>query len=170
MKLPFNIEPQIERAKLVYPKVLQLILAFTDFCDNAEDEETILQQQNKVEQLIQNLTEKESNTYSLFEWWEAEGAEVLAFKIALPNAQKVNNISREELTEIVTRIKNCKTPNPNNDKFLEEFNYHLDSYYHQLLAVNFPKYEYSYFNRQKDKSGNYFEYNIDEIVNNIIKK
>ena len=48
--------------------------------------------------------------------------------------------------------------------FKELFNYYLKNYYHKLLKINFKKYEYNYFNRQRLRNREYFEYKIEEIV------
>ncbi|MDR3086947.1 MAG: hypothetical protein LBU45_03235 [Azoarcus sp.] len=37
--------------------------------------------------------------------------------------------------------------------FKEVFNYHLGDFYHQFLKINFKKYEYGLFARQKGRMG-----------------
>ncbi|MDR0558708.1 MAG: hypothetical protein LBG92_00930, partial [Prevotellaceae bacterium] len=103
-------------------------------------------------------------------YWEEEGIEVLSFKISLPEPNIVNDISKEELFEIVKRLKEGIFEENNKNKFIEEFNCHLGDYYHKLLEINFIGYTNEYFNRQKGKDGKYFEYTIEEIVEKIWNK
>ena len=104
--------------------------------------------------LIQEIAQKDVAGYSLYETWEAEGPEILAFRISLPDPGKLENISEEELKEVIHRIKKCEYLDEENDNdFALEFSGCLDNYYHKFLAVNYPKkYKYALFIRQKDGS------------------
>ncbi len=95
--------------------------------------------------------------FNLWEWWESEGAEVLAFKIALPNPVIVENITEEELTEIVTKrlewFDDWMLKKDTDESFKTQFTPYLEDYYHNFLKLNFKKtYDYQkIFGPQKDK-------------------
>ena len=163
-----ELEPDMETAEKLYSQIIELIEKYTGYCDENGDEDNI--EYKKLENKLHEITGKDISQYNLWEYWEEEGIEVLSFKISLPEPNIVKNITKDELTEIVKRLKvsifeqNCK------NEFMEEFKYHLDGYYHKLLEINFEKYEMKYFQRQKGKYGEYFEYNIEEIVKKIWNK
>jgi hypothetical protein len=98
--------PDLQTAALYYPKVLNEILAYAEFCDEHGDED--LAEYKKMESRLHQLTGKDMSAFNLSEWWEEEGAEP--------------------------------------------------------LALNFKTYDVRLFQRNKDKSGNYFEYSIAEIA------
>lgn len=169
MKLRREIEPKMDIAESLYPQVLELILEYTEYCDENGDEDFL--QYKILENKLKSLTSKDMTQYNLWEWWEEEGAEVLAFRISLPDPQKVENITKEELFEIVYRLKNPNIYCINNqDKnFSSLFQYYLSDYFHKFLKFNFKNYSYAYFCSHKDKEGNYFEYSENEIVDLILK-
>lgn len=103
MKLRKEILPDCETAKKLYPEVLKLILEFTDYCDENGYEDNI--ECPKLENKLSQMTGKDISQYNLWEWWEEEGAEVLAFRISLPIPKVVDTITKEELIEIVKRLK-----------------------------------------------------------------
>ena len=77
-----QIEPDFESARKKYDEILEQILAYTDYCDEFGDEDG--EEYRKVEQRLAKISGKDMSKFSLHEWWEAEGAENLAFDIALP--------------------------------------------------------------------------------------
>ncbi|NQX39955.1 hypothetical protein SAMN05421820_106357 [Pedobacter steynii] len=163
MELRIELAPQLEIAEQRYPEILNLILEYTKFIDENGDEDG-----KEYENLIHKLhllTNKELSKFNLWEYWEEEGAEVLAFRISLPDPLKSDQFSKEELTEVIRRLKTFEAGTA--EGFKEHFKYYLADYYHQLLALNFKKYTYQLFNRQKDKKGNYFEYSVEEISEKI---
>ena len=98
------------------------------------------------------------------EWWEEEGAEVLAFKIVLPEPQCVHNITMDEVHEVVKRLK-TDIYTPSEDGSLKGlFKYHLDGYYKLFLERNFNTYDPKLFERNINDKGEYFEYTEAEIV------
>jgi hypothetical protein len=153
--------PDLQTAALYYPKVLNEILAYAEFCDEHGDED--LTEYKKMESRLHQLTGKDMSAFNLSEWWEEEGAEPLAFKISLPGPVKMDDLSKDDLQEVVSRLKNIEPP-PEDDSFYARFYYFMDDYYHALLALNFKTYDVRLFQRNKDKSGNYFEYSIAEIA------
>jgi hypothetical protein len=161
-----ELEPNWETAEKLYPEIVKLIEKYTEYCDENGDEENI--ENKKLENKLNKITGKDISKYNLSEYWEEEGLEVLSFRISLPEPNIVNDITKEELTEIVKRMKVdiYKTIDGNN--FREEFNLYTGKYYHKLLEINFKKYKPDYFNSQKGKGGKYFEYSIEELVEKIM--
>ncbi|MFC4477448.1 hypothetical protein [Flavobacterium chungangensis] len=161
MELRKEIEPQLEIAEKLYPEILKSIMDYTDFVDENGDEENIEYQ--KLESKIHNLTGKDMSKYNLWEWWEGEGAEVLSFRIVLPNPLKVEDITKEELSKIVCNrlegFDNCLlNKNEDNQSFKAQFHPYLTDYYHDFLKLNFKK-TYNYpkiFGPQNDKNKRQF--------------
>jgi uncharacterized Fe-S cluster-containing radical SAM superfamily protein len=163
-----ELEPNIETAEKLYPKIVGLIKKYTEYCDENGDEDDM--EYKKLENKLNEITGKDMSEYNLWEYYEEEGIEVLSFKISLPEPNIVNDISKEELFEIVKILKEDIFEENDKNKFMEEFNCHLGDYYHKLLEINFKGYTNEYFNRQKGKDGKYFEYTIEEIVEKIWNK
>jgi uncharacterized Fe-S cluster-containing radical SAM superfamily protein len=160
-----ELEPNIEIAEKLYPEIKELIEKYTEYCDENGNDENI--EYKKLENKLHEITGKDISQYNLWEYWEEEGIEVLSFRISLPDPIIINNITKEELTEMIENINDKKRDKTNENKFVEEFKYYFDNYYHKLLKINFKNYKYEYFNKQKGKAGKYFEYNTDEIVEKI---
>ncbi|WP_142685767.1 hypothetical protein [Chitinophaga polysaccharea] len=167
-KLRSIIEPDVALAEERYPIVLQAIRDYTKLIDESGDES--LDAYTKLTTILHELTGKDMAAYNLDEWWEEEGDEVLAFRISLPYPLKVPDFTKEELTEIVTRIKNPELPRGNEENITETFAIYLDQYYHKLLSLNFENYDIKQFQRNKDKSGKYYEYSVNEIVEMLWNK
>ncbi|MDR1246527.1 MAG: hypothetical protein LBK57_05800, partial [Clostridiales Family XIII bacterium] len=165
-KMRKELEPDMETAEKLYKEVLKLIEEYTDFYDENGDDEDI--EYKKSEAKLKEMTGKDISQYNLFEYWEEEGPEILSFKISLPEPKVIENITKEELTEIITTLKDRDFENIIGNDFVEEYKYYLDEYYHKLLKVNFKNYRYEYFNRQKGKDGKYFEYSAKEIMSKIV--
>ena len=171
MQLRAALEPRLDIAQQLYPEILKSILDYTDFVDENTDEENIEYQ--KLEDKLHALTGKDMSRFDLYEWWEQESAEVFAFTIALPDPQKVENITKEELAEIIRRISSSHfeglTWEIAADRgvetltFIEYWSLYLDDYYHTLLELNFKTYNYSkLFSRQKKKEKKDFYWYTDE--------
>ncbi|WP_129748143.1 hypothetical protein [Flavobacterium anhuiense] len=164
MKLRKEIEPQFDVAKKHYPEILKLILDYTDFCDENGDEENL--EYKILEDKLHRISGKEMSQFNLCEWWEEEGAEVLAFNISLPNPEKTENISKDELYEVIRRLKSFEEPKDLSD-FAVSFYINVVSgngYFMKWLQMNFSSFKLNLFQRNKDKKGKYFEYSIDEVV------
>ena len=163
-----ELEPNMEIAEKLYPQIKELVEEYTEYFDENGDEEN--SEYKKLEDKLHDITGKDISQYNLSEYWEEEGLEVLCFKISLPEPNVVNEFTKEELTEVVKRIKEDVFEENGGQNFTELFNYHLEEYYHKLLKINFKKYKFEYFERQKGKNGKYFEYEIEEIVEKIWDK
>lgn len=171
-----RIEPDLITAKALYPKVLEILQNFEKFVDNhknlnAEIFDTAYQDMQKT---LHELTGKDMSRFMLWEWWEADGIEALAFEIALPDPQPIRDMNKDELTEIIRRIKNihdfdnngqdnCSQDNGDNDwRYLLTF--YGESYYNKLLQLSFPtSYDYEYFCSHVIDD-NYVEFDIDDIA------
>jgi hypothetical protein len=163
-----ELEPDWETAEKLYPTVKAFIEKYTEYCDENGDEE--LAEYKKLENRLFELTKKDISRFNLWEWWEGEGLEVLSFRISLPEPNIVQDITKEELLEIVRKIIKVDIPNfrGNNEKsFKNAFYCYLDEYYDELLKCNFKKYKPKYFNSQKDDEGGFFEYTAEEVAEMI---
>ena len=162
MRLRKEIEPDFETVEKRYPIALKAIMSYTAYCDENGDEDLV--EYNKLADYLHQLTGKDMSQFNLWEWWEEEGAEVLAFKIVLPEPQCVHNISMDELYEVVKRLK-TDIYTPSEDGSLKEiFKYHLDEYYKLFLERNFNTYDPKLFERNINDKGEYFEYTEAQIV------
>jgi len=101
------------------------------------------------------------------EWWEEEGAEVLAFKISLPDPKIIDQLTKEELTEIVNRKKIFVIKDEDDESLKAQFHYHIEYYFTDFLALNFKTYTHKLFQRQQDRKGEYFEHSQDEVVEKL---
>lgn len=93
------------------------------------------------------------SAYNLSEAYEEEGAEVLSFRIALPDPMLINDLSKTDLQNILHKCANLKTfEKPwSEQNFVEQFEIYLDDFYHKLLKINFKNYNYQkLFGKQKD--------------------
>ena len=162
MQLRKEIEPDFETVEKRYPIALKAIMSYTAYCDENGDEDLV--EYNKLADYLHQLTGKDMSQFNLWEWWEEEGAEVLAFKIVLPEPQCVHNITMDEVHEIVKRLK-TDIYTPSEDGSLKElFKYHLDEYYKLFLERNFNTYDAKLFERNINDKGEYFEYTEAQIV------
>ena len=162
MQLRKEIEPDLETVEKRYPIALKAIMSYTAYCDENGDEDLV--EYNKLADYLHQLTGKDMSQFNLWEWWEEEGAEVLAFKIVLPEPQCVHNITMDELYEVVKRLK-TDIYTPSEDGSLKElFKYHLDGYYKLFLERNFNTYDPKLFERNINDKGEYFEYTEAQIV------
>jgi hypothetical protein len=150
MKLRPEIEPGLAIAEQRYPSILNDLIAYTKLVDEQGDADGIAYK--NLEAKLQDTVNKDMSAFNLSEYWEEEGVEVLAFRIALPDPVKAALITKEELTEIVRRLDGIETSaNPDEESFGAEFARYLDTYYHRFLQLNFKAYDYKkIFGQQKD--------------------
>ena len=166
MKLRTELEPKIEVAENIFPKIIEFISLYDDGYDNSD--------RQKIETAIYEinaLTNKNIQEDDLFEYWEAESQAELAFKISIPDPLKVDNISREELLEIIKRMQSFEDQGIS-DK-LSELEVPLShtltyEYYLPLLKRNFSYPEpYELFNQQ-NVNGEFIELTANEIADKIL--
>ena len=167
-----ELEPNMKIAEKLYPQIKHLMEKYTEYCDENGDEEEI--EYKKLENKLHEMTGKDMSQYTFWEYWEGEGLEVEAFRIALPEPNIVMDITKDELKEIIEILKapkfdeHGKIIQKNGDnEFSQMFRLYLDKYYYKLLKMNFKSYKPEYFNSQKGKDGKYFEYSVEEVVEKI---
>ena len=116
------------------------------------------------------MTGKDMSQYNLWEWWEEEGAEVLAFRISLPHPKVVDKVTKEELTELVRRLKTFISTDEQDTSLKAQFRYYLNEYYTRFLELNFKSFDHTLFERNKDENGKYFEYTQEQIIERLWKQ
>lgn len=170
MKLRDEIEPDFETTEKWYPEVLKLVLDYADWCDEHGDEDST--EYKKLENKLHAMTGKEMSQFNLWEWWEGDGAEHLSFDISLPDPQIVENITKDELAEIVRRMNTFEIPDPDDQSFKGIFYNYIcfgSDYFTDFLKLNFKGYDIKLFQAHKDKEGNYYEYSQEEITDTLWK-
>lgn len=161
-----QIEPDYEMARKRYDGILKKILAYTDYCDAHGDESG--EKYRELENELHAITGKDMSKFDLWEWWEADGAENLAFDIALPEPRLVPDITKDELREIIERMTSFE-PQESEDEFLDEFydrpNFACEGgYFTEFLKLNFKDtYDFKLFTRHK-RNGVITELNAEEIT------
>lgn len=161
-----EIEPDFETAEKRYSEVLKLVLDYADRCEEHGDEDN--KEYKKLEDKLHTMTGKEMSQFNLWEWWEGDGAEHLSFDINLPDPQIVEDITREELAEIIRRMNTFEAPDPDDRSFKGTFYHYIcfgSDYFPDFLKLNFKDYHIKWFQSHQDKEGNYYEYSQEEIVN-----
>ncbi|MDO4230204.1 MAG: hypothetical protein Q4C98_10340 [Capnocytophaga sp.] len=168
MNLRKDLCPDMATAERLYPLVLKRLQEYENFRDSQSEDtpEAVFDAEYKaMETYLSELTGKDLSEVWLWEWWEGEGIEVFAFRLALPEPKKVADFSKEEVLEVVHLVEESwfnedddwsDEDEENNDfaHFEKIFEmYYADDYYHKLLEINFPKtYDFKYFITQKDGS------------------
>lgn len=172
MKLRNEIEPKILQAEEIYPQVLNLIYEYDNAWDNEDDDKC-----EEVARKLSELTGKEITEDDLFEHWEVNGDDQIAFGFSLAEPIVLSTpLSKDELFEIVQRISN---PEHDDLKEIDEnapfpkdlMWWRLNDYYIGLLELNLKlpkKFSVaSLFYRQK-VNGEYVEYTPEEILEKIL--
>ena len=97
-----ELELDMETLEKLYLQIKELVEKFTENYRKNGNEESV--ECTKLKNKLHEITGKDISQYNLLDYGE-EGLEVLCFRIGLPEPNTVNGISKEELTEIVKRIK-----------------------------------------------------------------
>lgn len=167
MLLRPEIEPQLQIAEQLYPKILELVKEYDYFNHKLEAEVA-----SKIIKKIAHLANKDLSEESLSENRNPNDLELLAFNFALPYPQKVENISKEETTEIVKRIQLVSYDTFDSQVVTREFKENkyavfsmlAQGYFMEFLDLNFTHTNvYRLFQRQKN-NGKWAELSVDEIV------
>lgn len=159
-----EIEPNFALARERYEEVLESILDYVDYSNTHGGDKDGLGYK-KLEEHLHDMTGKDISKFDLLNWWE-EGAEAIAFDIALPDPIKLDDISKDELKIIVERVKNFDLDDLD-DEFINEFyrrTISLKGYFMQFLKLNFKNCSESLFLTNVNMAGELFEYSSDEIV------
>jgi hypothetical protein len=115
VQLRREIEPDFVLAAQRYPLVLDLLEKYADHCDRQGDETN--DAYVALENELHALTGKDMSQFNLWEWWEEDGIENLAFDISLTEPVVVAAVGKDELSEIVRRLKTFEAPSPELDEF-----------------------------------------------------
>jgi predicted transcriptional regulator len=92
--------------------------------------------------------------YNYNEFWRYTGKEPVAFILSIPEPKKFNDINKDELTEIVTKIWKRGFLEENDRKYkISKYGYHLIEYYKKILEINFISYNPGYFEKQIGSNG-----------------
>ncbi len=168
-----ELRPDWEKAEKHYPLILKRLQEYEQFWDaqsEATPEEVFETEYKKMESYLSELTGKDLSDVWLWEWWEGNGIEVFAFDLAMSEPTKHNDLTKDDLKAFVQIYKNkefeCQSD------FQAEFMpymFYNHNYFYRFLELNFKKFDYKFFQRQKDKNGNWYKLSVDEIVEKIWK-
>lgn len=160
-----SLLPQMHVAEERYPIVLQALREYEQHVDAVGDDAR--DGYRALQTRLETLTEKDLSTYNLWEWWEAEGIEVLAFRVALPDPPRLERrLQDDELAEIVRRLR-AELHADAADEFAQQFSMYLDDWHHRLLKLNAACYQYVWFTRQKNAQGQWFEHSEAALVERL---
>jgi hypothetical protein len=124
-----EMKADFETAKKLYPKILRIIKEYDEFFNSPIDYESaeIIELKNKLRQII---GEKFSDD-CIYPYHEVVSAEEYALELGLPPPQLVENITKEELIEILEIISNVPVVIINDIKF------DVSKFYLKFLEKNF---------------------------------
>ena len=167
MKLRFELEPRIDIAEKLFPQVIELISKYDDACDEGNVKKIA-----SAIKAINELTSKGISEEDLFEYWGAENIEDVAFKLSVPDPVKVDNITREELLEIIRRIRcifsESYIENSINSSISSIHFINISDYYFSLIDKNFayPNPNSNMFS-YKDTNGKVVELSDEQVAEKI---
>lgn len=166
MKLRPGLEPDLREARRRYPLILSAISDFDDACDAGNES-----RMDEIRSRIASISPVEFDPDCLFEYWESESREELAFRLSLDTPVEAHDITRDELAEIIHRITSFD--DSAGDEFFAGLDIPVagllrDEFYIPLLAAS---YDYpdcvKLFNRQK-RNGRFVELTEDEIMHGLM--
>lgn len=100
MELRKEFIPEVDIAKGKHKNVMRLIQSIEAAQENNESA--------KAQSFLTELNEyvdKEYDLYFFYEYWGWTTLDELAFKVALPSPPLITNITKEELTEVVNKLR-----------------------------------------------------------------
>ncbi|HNX59551.1 MAG TPA: hypothetical protein PKK43_10660 [Spirochaetota bacterium] len=166
MKLRRELEPDLREARRRYPLILSAISDFDNACD-AGDESRM----DEARSRIASISPVAFDPDCLFEYWESESKEELAFRLSLDTPVKAHDITRDELAEIIRRITSFDDSvygNLFSDTTISIAGLLRDGFYIPLLAVSYDFADcHKLFNRQK-RNGRFVELTADEIMDELV--
>tara|TARA_R110002074_G_scaffold161480_1_gene319261 strand:+ start:1667 stop:2131 length:465 start_codon:yes stop_codon:yes gene_type:complete len=145
MILRNELEPDIKKAETLYSDVLSLIMEYDDSTAdilNRADRPKMI----SIIEKLSLLTNKRITDDDLLEYWGSTNIEDLAFSLALPEPNKVDKITVDEITEVKNRLKSLNEKDNLYWKKLSSylfdkgvsFSEGLYPYYSNLLDRNVP--------------------------------
>lgn len=158
--IPRLLQPDLETAEARYDAVLHELHAYVRFVDEHGDEDGSAYESMSAR--IRQLTGKDTSSFNLAEWWEGEGAEVLAFRLALPDPPTVA-LGSDDIRAVVQWLKTPRLPR--SGSFADEFEIYLDDYYYELLRENCSHYDHRVlFGSRRGPDGTRTEMTVEEAV------
>lgn len=103
-----ELRPDFQTAERLYRLVIQRLEAYEHFVDaqSQDTPEAVFQAEyTPMEHELSQLSDKDLSQTMLWEWWEENGIEVLAFDIAMPAPQKHPHLTKEDLYAFVKILK-----------------------------------------------------------------
>jgi hypothetical protein len=166
-----ELEPDIDFAKKIFPEVKELIEKSGKVMSNYA--------YNKLEKKLHELSGKDISKYDIEKAWDTYDPHEdlmsnivnnLSVRICLPDPKVVPDITKEEVIEIIKRLRfNIFGKLSNND--LGDLKYrvegHLHGYFHKLLEINLPNYKREYFNEEKVNGEFVYLYSVEELAEKI---
>ena len=157
-KMRKELKPNLEFAGKIFPKVYELVekasfFLHKDYLKKTMDDNNFgdmyknlkkyitkrleYKTFTKIENRLSTITAKDMSQYHSFKFWLGAG-ETKAFILSVPDPKIINDISKEELTEIVTKIWRRGFLEKDDIKYsIEKYGYYLIHYYKKLLEINF---------------------------------
>jgi hypothetical protein len=158
--IPRPLQPDLATAEARYDAVLHELHAYARFVDEHGDEKGSAYEAMSAR--IRQMTGKDTSSFNLAEWWEGEGAEVLAFRLSLPAPPTVT-LGRDDIRDIVQWLKTPRLPR--SGSFAEDFEIYLDDYYYELLRKNCGRYDHrALFGSRRNPDGTRTEMAVEEAV------
>jgi hypothetical protein len=140
--------------------VLRELHAYARFVDEHGDESGSAYESMATR--IRQMTEKDTSSFNLAEWWEGEGAVVLAFRLSLPDPPTAA-LGSDDIRAVVHWLKTPRLPR--SGSFAEEFEIYLDDYYYELLRKNCSRYDHrALFGSRRNPDGTRTEMTVEEAV------
>ncbi|NJI59767.1 MULTISPECIES: hypothetical protein [Microbacterium] len=158
--IPRPLQPDLETAEARYDAVLRELHAYARFVDEHGDEDGSAYE--SLSARVRQLTGKDTSSFNLAEWWEGEGAEVLAFRLSLP-APPTITLGSDDIRAVVQWLKTPRLPR--SGSFADEFEIYLDDYYYELLRKNCSRYDHRVlFGSRRSPDGTRTEMTVEEAV------
>jgi len=182
-----ELKHNLEYAEQIFPKVSYFVTKAADFLHKSYLKKNILEYKEdifkktsqdvtkrleyktflNIERKLSKLTGKNMSYYHNTNFWFCAG-EVQAFILSVPDPIIITDISKDELTEIITKIwKRGFLENYDMKYSIEKYGYHLINYYKRLLEINFKNYKPEIIDKYDFCFANSINENIEKIVDEI---
>ena len=123
-----------------------------------------------IENELSDITLKDMGYYHNIDFWFLAG-EPQAFILSVPDPVIINDITKDELTEIVTKIWKRGFLEKDDSKYIiGEYGYHLINYYKKLLEINFGNYSLEIIDKYDWRFSRSISENISDTVEEIFSR
>ena len=179
-----ELKPNLEYAEKIFPQVNKLVTkAFLFLHKNYENKfkfnfsiteindyvrerleyKTFVNIENK----LTKLTGKDMHYYHNSKFW-LFASDIQSFILSVPDPPIILNITKNELTEIITKIWKRGFLEEDDMKYsVAEYGYHLIHYYKKILKINFKNYNSQIIEKYDFCFSNCINENIKNIVDKI---